>query len=131
MASLYFIDRVFDRFNKVVHSLCLKDPVVFISLLVVLFLNIFMWVFFVMKIQPTDAPIPLHYNIYFGVDYIDMWYKVYVLPLFGILVGLINCFFIYWFYLKEKLLSYFLAVNTVFVHIFLFMGTYLIIWLNS
>ncbi len=36
-------------------------------------------------IHPSETPIVLHYNVYFGVDLLGIWWQVYALPFLGIL----------------------------------------------
>ena len=72
----------------------------------------------------------MHYNVFFGIDYIDSWYKVFLIPCFGILTLLVNFVLTYLLYLKERILSYFLTLTTLIVHVFLIIASYLIIGLN-
>lgn len=46
------------------------------------FLSLAMLIYF---IRPSETPIVLHYNVYFGVDLLGIWWQVYALPLLGAL----------------------------------------------
>ena len=34
--------------------------------------------------------VPLHYNIYFGIDYFGEWYKLFTVPLVGLVIFIVN-----------------------------------------
>lgn len=36
-------------------------------------------------IRPSETPIVLHYNVYFGVDLLGIWWQAYMLPVLGLL----------------------------------------------
>jgi hypothetical protein len=74
--------------------------------------------------------IPLHYNVFFGVDKFGPWYTVFQLPFFGLLVIVVNSFFSARFFEKEKALSMFLIVIALLVQIMLLAAMYFVILLN-
>ncbi|MEK7105195.1 MAG: hypothetical protein AAB865_00710 [Patescibacteria group bacterium] len=74
--------------------------------------------------------IPLHYNVYFGVDLIGPWYKVFFLPLIGVILLLANRQFAIITWEKEKMLSYFFAVATLVVELALTVAVVLVVLLN-
>lgn len=74
--------------------------------------------------------IPLHYNIYLGVDNFGPWYAVFVLPGLGLALLLVNIIFEAVFFRREKVLSYFFAYATVFAELLLLAAMVLIVLLN-
>ena len=36
-------------------------------------------------VHPSEASIVLHYNVYFGVDLLGLWWQAYALPMLGLL----------------------------------------------
>lgn len=128
---LHLLSRARMRLIKISRSLTLKDPVIWGTLVVSLMFNGVLWVWLLSEIPRPSYPIPLHANIYFGVDYIDSWYKALFLPAFGLWVIVTNFFITYLLYLKERLLSYFCTTMTLLVHIFLLLAAYRIILLNG
>lgn len=50
------------------------------SILVLLLANTLLLFFF---IRPSETPIVLHYNVYFGVDLLGIWWQAYMLPVLG------------------------------------------------
>lgn len=98
------------------------------SLLILLMVGLAVW-----KIVPlsVDHPtIPLHYNVFFGVDLVGGWYEVFYLPLLGLifLVGNAICAKTLWE--KEHLLSFFFAGATLIIEVTFFVAVLLITLLN-
>ena len=93
------------------------------TLIISLFINIFIWAFLFLKIKAQSNPIPLHYNIYFGIDLIGKWYKIFLIPLLGLIIFFINFIVSSIIYSREKILSYYLAIITVFIQIILVLSS--------
>lgn len=75
--------------------------------------------------------LPLHYNIYFGIDFIGRWYEVFIMPLVGIFFIIINFILADIIYLRDKVTSYFLTGAGAFIQILLFLAAYSIIIINQ
>jgi len=87
----------------------------------------------VWRILPMAAQkpfIPLHYNVYMGIDAFGPWYGVFVLPALGAALFLVNLGFQAIFFKRERVLSVFFAVATLLTEIILFVATVLIVLLN-
>jgi len=52
--------------------------------------NISIWLWLWFYIRPVGNSLPLHYNIYFGIDEIGNGYELYFLPLLGLIIILFN-----------------------------------------
>lgn len=87
-----------------------------------LVLNIGLWIFLYFQIKPSQHPIPLHFSIYFGIDVIDKWYKIYIIPGLGLVFILANFLLGAIIYRSEKILSYFLNFIAIFLQILLILG---------
>lgn len=74
--------------------------------------------------------IPLHYNIYFGVDRFGPWYYIFILPVLGLLLLIINIIFEGIYVKREHILSIFFVVCTVAVEALLLGSMILIVLLN-
>ena len=99
------------------------------AVLVVLTLILPLW-----KIMPylgEESFIPLHYNIYFGIDRFGPWYYIFILPALGFLMLLLNVIFEAVFVKREHILSIFFAVTTIAVELILFVSMILIVLLNT
>ena len=109
----------------------IKNKIILINLAGNLFFNLFLWLLLFLKIKPQEAPLLLHYNIYFGIDLIGEWYKVFLIPFSGLAIFLLNLIFSFIIYKKDKILSYFPLIVSLIIQIILFIGGILIILLNS
>jgi hypothetical protein len=77
-----------------------------------------------------DPFIPLHYNIYFGVDQFGPWYYVFSIPGIGTALLLINLVFEGVYFRREHVLARFFATATLIAEIVLFVSTVFIVLLN-
>ncbi len=87
----------------------------------------------VWRIVPLSAQkpyLPLHYNVYFGVDRFGPWVQVFVLPGLGLFFLLVSLVMQSHFYQREKMLARFFSLSTVFIEATFFVATILIVLLN-
>ena len=85
------------------------------------------------RIVPLAAEnpyLPLHYNVYFGVDRFGPWYQVFSLPALGFVFLLVSVVMQTVFFRKEKMLARFFSVSSVFLEATLLVATGLIVLLN-
>lgn len=88
-----------------------------------IFLNLIIWILLYLKIKPSHQyPIPLHFNIYFGVDVIDYWQKIFIIPGLGLLFSLVNFFLGFLTYRLEKIVAYFLNSASLLLQLLLILG---------
>ena len=112
------------------------DRFVQVSSIISLVANLVMWVLFFWKIRPFSyltqfGAIPLHYNVYFGIDTFGQWYSVAVLPSIGLAVLLVNNALAYALFYKKKILSYFLLITQSLVNLILLIALFFIVLLNA
>lgn len=127
---MFFI-RLYSFFKK---SFFLKDKIILINLIVslvilVALLFLFMYKFFAFR--SGDEQLFLHYNIYFGIDWMGIWYKIFVYPLVGLAVYIINLFLGILFYKKDKFISRLLICSITFCEILIFIAGMCVVWINS
>ena len=108
-------------------KLFFKDPWIFGPLIGSVLAQLFVWWYILANIRPTAEQLFLHYNVVFGVDLIGEWWKIYYLPVAGILVILINYLSGWNFYSQDKLLARILSFFSVFFHVFLLIAIVLIV----
>ncbi len=53
-------------------------------------INAVTWALAVIHARPSNDLIPLHYNIYFGIDLIGNWYQIFLIPGIGTILLLAN-----------------------------------------
>ncbi len=82
----FFKSRAKFQFLEFLKELAIKLYLFFIS-----FINILEWFLagYILK-QGEGKRIALHYNVDFGIDYYDSIEKIYILPILGILILIIN-----------------------------------------
>jgi len=86
-------------------------------------INLIIWLILFFKIAPQTAPVVLHYNIYFGIDLIDQWYKIYFIPSLGLLFIALNLIIGQAIYKQEKLATYFLSSVSLFSQVLLLIAS--------
>lgn len=91
-----------------------------------LLINCALWVYIATAERPREAIVPLHYNIYFGIDLFSEWYKIYYLPTSGAIIFLVNVIIGVTVIRGDKILSAAAAFTTVVVQAVLVASVYLI-----
>lgn len=82
------------------------------TLIGALLLNLVCWAASIFFIRPVDFPIVLHYNVYFGVDMIGDWWKVYLLSGMGLAMLLLNiCLGLFFYRRKERIIAHVLLLG--------------------
>lgn len=63
-------------------------------------------------IRPGGSSIILHYNVYFGVDLVGVWWQAYALPFLGVIFLLGHLFLAHRFYMKtERIAAYLMLLS--------------------
>ena len=84
----------------------------------------------IVPLAQNQPYIPLHYNIYFGIDRFGPWYFIFFPAALGAALLVINLLFELVFFRREHVLSKFFAVATVISEIILLVSVVLIVLLN-
>jgi hypothetical protein len=111
-------------------NLFFKDKVIFSNLIISLALALFSLIWLYFKITPTAEPIALHYTIYLGIDFIGPWYHVFMFPLAGFIVLIVNFSLAYRTYLDTKILAILLALTSSIIQFILAITSILVVLLN-
>lgn len=90
-------------------------------------LNLGIWLVMFFNIKVSTEPIGLHYNIYFGINDYGMWYRLYLIPILGLSVIIINYIFGALAYRRERILGYLLVMSSVAVQFLLILGSTMIV----
>lgn len=61
-------------------------------------------------IRPSEMPLVLHYNVYFGVDLLGTWWQAYILPLLGVLFYGGHVFLARRFYMRAERIACYLML---------------------
>ncbi len=115
------------RHLRVIH---LQDPLLAYLAVVAAGLVLVMSGALAVAIRPTDQQVILHYSVYFGIDLIDAWYAVYLVPAIGTFIWLLNTTLATWWYRQERVVSFLLVGATALFEVILSVAVGLIIWVN-
>ncbi|MBU1126469.1 MAG: hypothetical protein ABH826_05105 [Patescibacteria group bacterium] len=74
--------------------------------------------------------IPLHYNIHFGVDSFGVWWRVFMIPVSGAVILIVNFLLAVAFWKRERVLSKFLAATAMLVQFLLFISMIFVVLFN-
>ena len=107
-----------------------KNKIIMSTLALSCLANISLWTFLFKNQKSSELPVILHYNLFFGVDYLGSYSEIYLIPAVGVIVIIANVILGYLLYEKEKLASYFLAFNIFIIQSFLLLAGYLIVEIN-
>ncbi len=92
-----------------------------------------MWLLPIWRIVPLAELkpfLPLHYNVYMGIDRFGPWYYAFMIPVLGTLLWIINSIFEALFFQKARVLSSFFAFGTVVTEGILLVSLIFMILLN-
>ncbi|MFA7169404.1 MAG: hypothetical protein WC178_00955 [Candidatus Paceibacterota bacterium] len=101
--------------------------VLFLSMII----NLIMWLYLFHNRIESDYPIILHYNLFFGVDALGSYEKIFLLPLAGAILFFLNATLGQFFYRTERLASYILTMNIFIIQIILMLSCHFIIRVNG
>lgn len=68
---------------------------------------------------PTGTDVPLHYNVYFGIDFIGNPMQLYWLPLSALVLTAMNVVLAISIWRRDRILSYVLAAGALVVTVLL------------
>lgn len=111
-------------------KLYFKRPANLIPLVVSLALNLFTWGWLLFYIRRQNDPVFLHYTVLFGVDYTGDWYQVFVVPLGGFFVLVLNMVLGWILFHKDDFAGYALNAVSLLVQIILLVTSLLLVLLN-
>lgn len=108
-----------------------KDNIVKLLLILSLVLNLGLFLFFYFFIKQSDIPIVLHYNVDWGVDYFGEVKNIFILPLVGLIIFLLNIVLALKIWVRMKSLAYFLGAATLISEVFLWLAAATLYIINS
>lgn len=92
------------------------------SLALGVFFQLVIWWYVARRFGYLEQPIFLHYNVIFGVDLVGEWWKIWLFPVAGLAVLLVNFLIAYFCYAVEVLLARFVAVGAVLFELLIFIA---------
>ncbi|MDD5342111.1 MAG: hypothetical protein PHI73_02145 [Patescibacteria group bacterium] len=104
-----------------------KDPIISVPLAVSLLIDAGLWWLLYTKFHGQTDYVPLHYNIYFGIDLFGPWYKILLIPLSGLAFFFINFGLSLIMYKRVKMFSHILIIGLCLSELILLGAGYLIV----
>ena len=93
--------------------------------------NVVTWGWLAWFFKPTSEPIFLHYNVLFGVDYIGDWHRVFLLPVVGVSILLINTLLGWLLASRDIVVAYILQVISLLSSSLLLLMALLLVEINT
>ena len=87
-------------------------------LLTALTLNALNVLILILRIRPTDYPVPVHYSSLKSFDVLGPWYDRYWIGLFGLAVTLLNGWLALGSFQRSRIAAFFLLAGSIVVGIF-------------
>lgn len=116
---------VFPRSRMAGSRTFISNPVLMSMLAFALVSNAALWWFVALRNVPAAETIPLHYNIYFGIDLLGPWWYFFILPSAGFVTLVLNCVLAMFLYTRERVASYVLSLTSCAVQIALFFTAFI------
>jgi len=69
-------------------------------------------VFLTRSLPSREGFLPLHYNIYFGIDLFGQWYYAYLIAAIGTAVLVLNTIIVFSIYQRQPTLAVLIGVTT-------------------
>lgn len=108
-----------------------KDLWISIPLAASLLVQVFIWLDLLLNVRRSEEQVFLHYNMVIGVDKVGEWWRIFYLPLAGLLVLLCNMIVSLVLYRTERFLAKVLSFFVIFFHLFLLIAVIFLVGLNS
>lgn len=130
---LAFFHQLFENLKT---SPARKNKIILVCIILGFAINLVIWAFLIFKFRPIalanpeNAILPLHYNIYWGIDLFGAWYQAFIMPIIGLAIWLMNFVLAIYLYSKKIMASYFFVISAVVAQLFLLTSTLLVILIN-
>ena len=116
--------------DSILTSPAKRDKIILANLLLSLAINVFIWLALILVLGARGQYIILGYNMYFGISAFGPWYSILLMPILSLLVIALNFSLSFYLYLKEIILSYFLAAVALVFNLLLLVSALIIIYVN-
>ncbi len=112
-------------------KLFFTQKIVLITLIFAVLINTGIWAYILVVFPPRSETVFLHYNILFGVDLVGPWWRLLLIPIFGLGIIITNVLLSWFTYKYDQLITVIALSSTVIMQVLLALATYHIIFLNN
>ena len=109
----------------------LHNKIISRVLIASLVVNIVTWIYLLASRTSDAYPIILHYNLFFGVDMVGEYDKVFIMPGIALAFLILNALLGNFFYKIERIASYLLTFNVLILQLLFLLSSYLIVKVNA
>lgn len=127
----------YNLLNKFKSTPAWKNKLLTVPLLVAVLFNLAIWLLIYFKFYPAvyslpkeQSYLPLHYNIYTGIDLFGSWQRIFILPCIGLFMLVLNAILGIISYEKKEVVGYFFCFTAALVQILLLISTLFTILIN-
>ncbi|HPN81685.1 MAG TPA: hypothetical protein PK412_04040 [bacterium] len=125
------ITSVWDRLQGLVFaSPAKRDKVFLVSLCLGLVLNICLIGMYLFLFSASAGFVALRYNIFFGISLFGRWYNFFWFSGAGLAVLVVNFLLAFHFYLKQRVLAYFLVGMAAVFNLSIFIVSIFLVYIN-
>jgi hypothetical protein len=108
-----------------------QNAIVHWAFIATMFVNISVWILLGFFVHPTELPLRLQYNVFFGTSLHTPWWYAYMLPLMGMVFFLIDLMVGYILYrAKERIAAYIVLLGALFANIALLIAAVSVVFNN-
>lgn len=112
-----------------------KNKFIIITNILALMINLATWIFLYFKLRQIlpgkeSDIIPLHYNVYLGIDLHGKWWKAFYMPAWGLIALAVNYFITMLVYHKKSLFGQMLTIASLAIQIIVFAAGIFTLLLN-
>jgi len=100
----------------------LVKPCLYFPVILALFLNLAVWFFLIFMVSPSVSWIPLHYNVNFGIDFLGPWIYIFIYPMIGFIIIILNSALAIKLFIQEMELSKLLIWSAILVQLLIFLS---------
>jgi len=94
-------------------------------------INIIMWISILIKIHAQDKPIPLHFNAFYGIEFVGSGFLFLNVPLVGLLTIIVNFLLGKKLWSQDAALGYITSSASVLIQILLFIAMIAVFRINA
>ncbi|MCL5435793.1 MAG: hypothetical protein M1275_01810 [Patescibacteria group bacterium] len=126
--------RTSSGFKNLLSFLVLKDyasgKLERLATIVALLVNIILWVLVLIKTAGGGKPIPLHYSVIYGIDYVGSSFLLLELPAIGLFLFIVNFYLAAHLSGRERFLSRLVIFTSALLQCFLLLAAFSVLYLN-
>jgi hypothetical protein len=89
-----------------------QDRLSFGILIASLLCNAAAFIYLVLRLHPSDFPVPVHYTSLSGFDLLGPWYEIYTIAVFGLAITFVNGFLALKSFSRSRITSFFLLSSS-------------------